>query len=518
MASLKNICAICDKDTSEKTVQVTSKGFPSLVRASHVRGDGKWENFNKENFPVVHAACRRKYTHPTELSKFNVKSRNEESESSKSTLRSKNDEVFNFQTHCFFCAKYIDLVALKHKGKLQNIRSAATLNLKSTILRCCKDRSDEWSREVHRRICNEIDLVAAEAKYHASCYSTFLKKKTNEKPGRPLDNTLEHAFGILCYDIENDSENCQFSIKELVDKLKSYLPDGTESCSEKNLKIKLKKKYENNIVVTEIPGKSAVVCFKKNCEQLVSDEWLKHKDNRTNTPEEERISILKAAARILKEDIRGMVCKLDEYPSCDHVKSGGNSFFPDSLNVFFDELVLKEKKSPQKTKLYETKVCAIKNFIISLVRVRSFLSPVMFGLGIQLHRKYASRYLIDVLAALGVSVSYSECLAFENSAIINHKDCISEETFMQFVYDNADFNIRTIDGHGTFHSMGGIMCCSPSNSTNMQSIPRPKKRTLASNMGKFGTISLQVRSEIRSVIKLSLIFITVLQETCQIRT
>ena len=26
--------------------------------------------------------------------------------------------------------------------------------------------------------------------------------------------------------------------------------------------------------------------------------------------------------------------------------------------------------------------------------------------------------------------------------------------FLQYVFDNADFNIRTIDGHGTFHSMG----------------------------------------------------------------
>lgn len=134
------------------------------------------------------------------------------------------------------------------------------------------------------------------------------------------------------------------------------------------------------------------MCLKNNCEKLVSDEWLKQRDSRNNTPEEERVSILKAAAQILKEDIRGMVSNLDEYPSCDDIKTGGNSFFPNSLKVFFEELILKGKKSP----LYHIKVSAMKNFIISLVRVKSFLSPVMFGLGIQLHRKYASRYLIDV--------------------------------------------------------------------------------------------------------------------------
>lgn len=78
-------------------------------------------------------------------------------------------------------------------------------------------------------------------------------------------------------------------------------------------------------------------------------------------------------------------------------------------------------------------------------------------MGIQLHRKYASRYLIDLLSKIGVSVAYSKCLAFENSAITNNKDNVPEDSFIQFVFDNADINIRTIDGHGTFHSMWGII-------------------------------------------------------------
>ena len=33
--------------------------------------------------------------------------------------------------------------------------------------------------------------------------------------------------------------------------------------------------------------------------------------------------------------------------------------------------------------------------------------------------------------------------------------------FMQFAFDNADFNTRTLDGHGLFHVMGGITCATP---------------------------------------------------------
>ncbi len=29
------------------------------------------------------------------------------------------------------------------------------------------------------------------------------------------------------------------------------------------------------------------------------------------------------------------------------------------------------------------------------------------------------------------------------------------------MFDNADFSVNTIDGHNTFHSMGGIACVTP---------------------------------------------------------
>lgn len=33
--------------------------------------------------------------------------------------------------------------------------------------------------------------------------------------------------------------------------------------------------------------------------------------------------------------------------------------------------------------------------------------------------------------------------------------------FGQFIFDNADFNVNTLDGLGTFHVMGGIMVATP---------------------------------------------------------
>ena len=46
--------------------------------------------------------------------------------------------------------------------------------------------------------------------------------------------------------------------------------------------------------------------------------------------------------------------------------------------------------------------------------------------------------------------------------------------FTQFVFDNADFNVATLTGHNTFHSMSGIACATPSSvkeSCNILQIP-----------------------------------------------
>lgn len=67
-----------------------------------------------------------------------------------------------------------------------------------------------------------------------------------------------------------------------------------------------------------------------------------------------------------------------------------------------------------------------------------------------------------------------------------------DSSFSQFIFDNADFNTQTIDGHNTFHAMGGIHCISPANAvTSDQPIARVLKKPSADLLGKFGTIKLQ---------------------------
>ncbi|KAJ8887626.1 hypothetical protein PR048_013843 [Dryococelus australis] len=58
---------------------------------------------------------------------------------------------------------------------------------------------------------------------------------------------------------------------------------------------------------------------------------------------------------------------------------------------------------------------------------------------------------------------------------INTSSEVQDNGFVQFVFDNADHNTRTVDGRGTFHMMGGVQCVTPSSTVKTSSpVTRPK--------------------------------------------
>jgi hypothetical protein len=59
---------------------------------------------------------------------------------------------------------------------------------------------------------------------------------------------------------------------------------------------------------------------------------------------------------------------------------------------------------------------------------------------------------------------YSEVQEFESSAVITSKQescSLDESHCLQFVADNVDHNINTMDGNNTFHGIGTLSCLSP---------------------------------------------------------
>ena len=70
-------------------------------------------------------------------------------------------------------------------------------------------------------------------------------------------------------------------------------------------------------------------------------------------------------------------------------------------------------------------------------------------------KKYGSRELIDILSSLMLAESYNEVAKLVNTQM---KELFSPAGLcgglVQFVFDNADVNIATATGHGTFDVIG----------------------------------------------------------------
>ncbi|GBN55617.1 hypothetical protein AVEN_194339-1 [Araneus ventricosus] len=124
-----------------------------------------------------------------------------------------------------------------------------------------------------------------------------------------------------------------------------------------------------------------------------------------------------------------------------------------TLKAFMDSLSGKKRDDEKMRR----KLTAIAHAIISTIRPRSFLSPILHGIGLFVNRKFKSKSLISLLSRLGFCASYHEAQQLELSTIYHPVQPTPTGTFCQYIFDNADFNGATLDGLKTFHSMGGIV-------------------------------------------------------------
>jgi len=87
--------------------------------------------------------------------------------------------------------------------------------------------------------------------------------------------------------------------------------------------------------------------------------------------------------------------------------------------------------------------------------------PLLFGIGVELHRKYAMTQVVQQLAHCGgFSISLDEVTRYLQSVMTSfvgwNPKQVESSQFTHFVADNVDHNIQTVDGNETFHGMGII--------------------------------------------------------------
>lgn len=477
------VCAICDLTLSTAEAVIVTRGKRTLIEKSKYLDDDLWKKIEDIVTVRIHEKCRKTY-----LIKKKVESVEniDSSQPSASSLRSSNVlEKFDFKTQCLFCTEECNKSANKKSNR--KFRVVTTLQIKNNIEGQCRVLNNELARQVFTRINSSIDLVAAEGRYHKSCHDSFFKPLKDTQPGRPSDKLCDAAFSSLCTYINDNLEVCQFSLKELHEKMESYLPTENKECmwSKSYLKDMLIACYQDRVNTTIQAGKNLILTFKEYAEKILNDQWY---NSRKKDEESERIRIITAAAKILREDIRTHVYEMNAYPSNAEFQNGGKNSIPNSLKIFLRTL-FNQTSSDKENPTTERKMLSLSNAVISIIRPRSYISPVLLGLGIHLHRKFGSKDLLSILHALGFVSHYKSIMLYENAAAEVSVN-ISIPSFIQFAFDNADFNIRTLDGFGTFHAMGGVMVVTPENAITIDPLHKKPRNQLQA--GQFGTAPIAV--------------------------
>jgi len=162
------------------------------------------------------------------------------------------------------------------------------------------------------------------------------------------------------------------------------------------------------------------------------------------------LDIIIDVAKIVKNDIGNMPCDKTEYPDIskmDDIEYAKN-WIPDNLNIFLSHLVSSRLKQ-----------VSIGQIITQSARPRSMIASIPFGIGVDVDKSFATKWLVNHLHQFGFSISSDEVNLFKESAISSSRENCSKETqseFMQWSADNADHNIQTLTGKGSFHGMGII--------------------------------------------------------------
>lgn len=372
-------------------------------------------------------------------------------------------------------AKYIG----KSANPIEKVSKASTQENLMNMLRNC---DDPHSLEVLSRIKN-IDLLQVKARYHRSCVRALWATATRKKVpvGRntvKVDTAMECVYNYL----KENADDCQFALRHLMEKIPPHC-----RFTAKTLKDRLLAKYGDEIVIYNVNGVGNVVCFKQVGRQLLSEAWY---STRLQDKNAEKERVVREAAAIVREQICSKLYDIEEYPSTNEFLDGAEEDVPSYLRIFLEEIIF-AKKRKDSLPSWKKQVISIAHAIIEASRPRCFLSKVLLGVGCFLKKKFSSRLLVDTLAAIGFSCSYSEVELLELSCISRKQPEVSPTGFSQWVADNADFNINTLDGRGSWHVMALIQCVTPKSSIKKEEpMHRQVQNRKSIHAGELGNIEL----------------------------
>ena len=219
-----------------------------------------------------------------------------------------------------------------------------------------------------------------------------------------------------------------------------------------------------------------------------------------NTETNDELSILHKAASILRNKVLKTE-KLDkEYFSATEITIEAQKQFLDPILIRFVGWLSSNSKLNAASDTFDSgdtdidqRTTAIASDITALIA--NVVTPKHLGLTVHLHHTFGSKKLIEDLAVLGHTVSYSELRHFLTSAAIHmsssqiktpsggivpqHLQLNPEDkTLIVAAGDNWDHNEHTYSGKKSTHAMTSILVAPKSEMSHTLRIPRVQERSI----------------------------------------
>ena len=399
----------------EPITKLREKGYEGITKANVLR------NSNITTVPgqVVHIKCRKNFCPPTGISSaVKILRPATDSDDSGPCARRSTSAPFDYKTHCLFCGCG-DKYDKKEKSHV------VTTEFQKTVLQICIERNDTWSTIVKGRIEYVNDLPAEGAIYHHLCSSNFrndkeipqqfmtksVKAPKQKKWGRPSQAERDASFDKVAEWLENNDDE-QTTIRDLIYKMQDFLADTNyDAYGFTYMKEKLVNHFGNRIIITETSGMRNVVTFRDTVYSILQDFYNQPKDDNLAN---EKMRIIETAAKLTKSEVKSVVQLNDNYPTSAEMSSTDSAlaFVPESLEQLLRKLAVGKKT--------DTKIASIGQAIKQFARPRALIVPLQIGLGVQMHRHFGSKFLIDSLHQHGFCSSYQEVQRFERCAAVSH--------------------------------------------------------------------------------------------------
>ena len=453
-------CVICREiinlDKPNDYAKLTKKGCTGINKANKERNlDVPDLVFDEKHDILVHKVCRSRHTNPKTIK--SAKKR-ESSEEIKPNLRSAEENVFDFKTHCLFCGLFVETcLAQKNPTKASYRYShVMTLGFQENILSHCDMREDEWALKVQSRLLVVNDLPAEEALYHHTCKDLFMKGKAppefaskectsstkRRKVGRPRSTS---KVGAIQYAIDflekNDDETITLQDLHQV-MLKESGMNEEQACTPKQLKRELENYYGARVSITTIRQCPNVVTLTSNVKSIIQEAHDRASEMKELSDMDR---LIETVGKFIRTEIKSMEHHKGEYPTTQDMRSveSNVAYLPNSLQLLLGSII--------KSRNAKLHVASIGQSIMQPTCPRSFLPPLQVGLSVALVHKYGHCDLVDMINKLGFCSSYTEANKYRSNAAVVQGDNLPEQvahSFLQYQADKVDHASRTLDGHG----------------------------------------------------------------------